>query len=208
MKYVEINKKFTEAVAKYMMKGYHINSNTMGGSQGEIAKIDLTDGNEVIRILLDKNHEHIQVGEKKYDRESVETVTLIIGKVVYLNDMTIDTDCVFGTTIWNDSLETIEEYKFYMIIEDRKSGNDEYSDNYDEVVEIYRKRNYRMWHRPYTQTTKRIVDRWNKNDEVIELVKPIIRRKLGIKRVVADKVEVMQLHDGGYRINYDYTTVV
>lgn len=42
MKYIDINRKFTAAVSSYMMQGYTLNSSTMGGSQGEVAHIDLT----------------------------------------------------------------------------------------------------------------------------------------------------------------------
>jgi hypothetical protein len=52
MKYAEINKKFTDKVNEYLNKGYTINSATMTGSQGEVAKIDLTNGKEIIRIMI------------------------------------------------------------------------------------------------------------------------------------------------------------
>ena len=54
MKYAEINKIFTNKVNEYLANGYTINSATMSGSQGEVAKIDLTNGNEIIRIMIDE----------------------------------------------------------------------------------------------------------------------------------------------------------
>lgn len=53
MKYIDINRKFTETVSSYIAQGYIINTASMSGSQGEIAHIDLTDGKQIVRVLLD-----------------------------------------------------------------------------------------------------------------------------------------------------------
>ena len=52
MKFIDINREFTAAASRYMAQGYYINAGTMGGSQGEVAHIDLTNGTEIIRVLL------------------------------------------------------------------------------------------------------------------------------------------------------------
>ena len=52
MTYADINKMFTAEVSKYLARGYHFNTASMIGSQGETAKVDLTNGTEIIRILL------------------------------------------------------------------------------------------------------------------------------------------------------------
>lgn len=49
MKFIDINREFTAAANSYMAQGYYINAGTMGGSQGEVAHIDLTNGTEIIR---------------------------------------------------------------------------------------------------------------------------------------------------------------
>ena len=49
----DIDKKFTDIVNNYLSSGYKIYTNTMGDSQGEIAKIDLTNGKEIVRVLLE-----------------------------------------------------------------------------------------------------------------------------------------------------------
>ena len=49
MKFIDINREFTAAANSYMAQGYYINAGTMGGSQGEVAHIDLTNGTENIR---------------------------------------------------------------------------------------------------------------------------------------------------------------
>ena len=52
MKSTEINAIYAAKVAEFLTAGYTINTNSMNGSQGEIAKIDFRKGNEVIRVLL------------------------------------------------------------------------------------------------------------------------------------------------------------
>lgn len=51
MKFIDINREFTAAASSYMAQGYYINAGTTG-SQGEVAHIDLTNGTEIIRVLL------------------------------------------------------------------------------------------------------------------------------------------------------------
>lgn len=72
MNYVDINKKYTATVAEYMAKGYTINTRTMSGSQGDYAHIDLTDGTEVIRIMVDTFHEWTDI--------SLDGLEIIVGR--------------------------------------------------------------------------------------------------------------------------------
>lgn len=70
MKFESINLRYTEVIAEWLAKGYTINFATMSGHQGEISKIDLTDGKEIIRIMLDTacTHEHTEDenGKQRY----------------------------------------------------------------------------------------------------------------------------------------------
>ena len=52
MKKSEIMKIFTAKVAEMMAQGMWINGETMSGTQGEICKVDLTDGQRLVRVLL------------------------------------------------------------------------------------------------------------------------------------------------------------
>ena len=45
----DINRAFTEKVAELLSRGYQIYPGTMGGSQGEIAHVDLYKGEKIIR---------------------------------------------------------------------------------------------------------------------------------------------------------------
>ena len=52
----DIEKAFTEKVAEYVAKGYRFYSEGMRGSQGEIAKVVLTDDKELIIIYLEEDY--------------------------------------------------------------------------------------------------------------------------------------------------------
>ena len=71
MTYKDINNRFTQIVAEYIAKGYTFNTSSMGGSQGEIANIDLTNGTEIIRIV---------VSSFSNWRENLEGVEIAIGR--------------------------------------------------------------------------------------------------------------------------------
>lgn len=102
MRFEEINRKYTEKVAEYLAKGWTINTGTMNGSQGELAAIDLTDGEKVVRILLERANGY---GEWWY-----EGYRLVVG--VATDDVRINNDSTWDT-IWNNNLDIIEEETFY-----------------------------------------------------------------------------------------------
>ena len=53
MKYAEINKLYTEAIANYLKQGYVINTSTQSGTySNEIAHCDLTSGDDLVRVVL------------------------------------------------------------------------------------------------------------------------------------------------------------
>lgn len=105
MKYIDINQKFTAKVAEYIAKGYTINTATMSGSQGEVAHVDLTDGKQVVRVLLDSFTE--------YDSfNSLSGLEIVVGAPA---DKVVPYDTARYNTIWNNRLEVIESERFYEI---------------------------------------------------------------------------------------------
>ena len=104
MKFADINKRFTEVVAEYIAKGYVIHTTTMNGSQGETAKVDLTNGKEVIRVMLDTR---IEPSEYYYN-----TFRLTIGRCK--DKIKINKNGLHDI-IWNGHLEIISMEKFYQI---------------------------------------------------------------------------------------------
>ena len=100
----DINRAFTEKVTELLSRGYLIYPGTMGGSQGEIAHVDLYKGDEIIRVLLDHSAGH---GEKP------DGVRLIVGR----STDRIRMNCFdkLGNTIWNNRLEILFEIEFCQI---------------------------------------------------------------------------------------------
>ena len=106
----EIDRLFTEKVTEYLSKGYWLNLNTMGGSQGEIAKVDLNNGQEIIRVLLDRKTTFMNETQ----------VRLKVGR---------NTDTLYGSThdtIWNENLEILEERTFCEVAQNFYVTPDEY----------------------------------------------------------------------------------
>ena len=108
----DIRRIYTEKVTELLNQGYTIFPDTMGGSQGEIAHIDLTDGSQILRVLLERGlcWSHIEDGFHG------DVVTLTIGRA--------GADTWFGEhwdgTIWNNRLEKVFEIRWAEI-----SGRDE-----------------------------------------------------------------------------------
>ncbi len=103
MKRIELDTIFTTKVNEYLANGYTFNTNTMGGSQGEIAHVDLRKGDDIIRILM----------ESEYNYETGDTVHIIVGccpKAIRPENE--------HATIWNNELEVIEETVFLKVSRD------------------------------------------------------------------------------------------
>lgn len=115
MLFKDINKRFTEVVTEYIAKGYYFNVASMAGHQGEVGKVDLTDGKEIIRILLDSFADH---------DEYIDGITLIVGRVG-VEDMrgTRPNSSTKFDTIWNNHLEIISEEKFYQVGSENRCGS-------------------------------------------------------------------------------------
>lgn len=116
MKQMDIEKIYSEKVAEYLMNGYTVSTTTMSGHQGaEIAKIDVTDGTDIIRILLERSAGLIGKEHRPY-----EAVILTVGRGT--EQVKRDKHCrpfdnIFST-IWNDRLDVIERRTFFQIDRD------------------------------------------------------------------------------------------
>lgn len=115
MKYADINKRFTEIVAEYIAKGYTINSDTMSGCQsGAIANVDLTDGKELIRVVIETESlwdDYAACVENGMECFCYDTVKVVAGRCadkVRINKRKND-------TVWNHHLEIISCDTFYRI---------------------------------------------------------------------------------------------
>ena len=95
MKYIDINRKFTETVSSYIAQGYYINTASMSGSQGEIAHIDLTEWE---------------------DYNQLEGLKLVVGIAA---DNVKPNDNQRCDVIWNNRLDVISCEKFYKLSSNR-----------------------------------------------------------------------------------------
>lgn len=100
MIYKEIEAIYTKKVAEYIAKGYIINTCTMPGHQGEIAKVDFRKGKEVIRVLFTED-----------SWNTFDTFVILVGR---------STETCTNhryDTIWNNRLEIIERIEFFKVTE-------------------------------------------------------------------------------------------
>ena len=96
MKYIDINAKFTAAVNNYLAQGYIINTASMSGSQGEVAHIDLTNGKQIVRVLLDSFTEW-------EDYNNLKGLKLVVGIATTSSRTTTSAAISSGTTVWKSS---------------------------------------------------------------------------------------------------------
>lgn len=181
MKFESINRRYTEVIAEWLAKGYTINSATMSGHQGEISKIDLTDGKEIIRITLDTacTNEHIQDENGKQRYYHFDMVALIVGRAT--DRVFPHSSNTFGDTIWNNRLEEIYREEFYQIGE-RNGRHSRWYGTKKEAVAQQDKR----WDRYRTSFESKGQPL---GDAAKEIVLPFVRRQPRCKTVRLSEIE-------------------
>ena len=185
MKFAEINKLFTDKVAEYIGKGYTINAGSMGGSQGEITKVDVTDGTKIIRILLDTGRENSEY------YLGVEYVELLVGEAPSESVRPNTSD--YADTIWNNRLAKIEATRFYVICENRKR---EKIYGTKEEAAAAQKKQCARW-----EVKNSLCKTEDVTEKTMEIALKVIRDKLGITRIIRSKVKVERRY-GQYIITY------
>lgn len=172
MKFNEINAIYSQKIAELLAGGYTINANTMGGSQGDIAAIDLRKGSDVLRVRLHREMMHSFKEENFWGNN----ITMTIGRCT---DPAVikATGYTSYATIWNNQLEIIEERVFW----EMGRGGAWYIEG-EEGKAALRKMNSRCRNR----------DEYNEKREFPGMEKkmlPAIRRHLGKDRFPVSKVE-------------------
>lgn len=100
---------YQSIIAKYIAKGYRIITSHSNGTQGELAKIDFTDGTSIYRIWYDDDSERFNDELYTYTRYLLISVRkYIVNKEDLYNS---------SYTLWFDKGEIVEEKKFYLINE-------------------------------------------------------------------------------------------
>lgn len=183
MKYIDINQKFTAKVASYIAEGYTINTATMGGSQGEVARIDLTDGKQVVRFLLDRFNDFDGFNRT----EGLEIVVGIPADEVKPNASKNH------QTIWNNHLDVIYHERFYSLSGYRDDepyyGTKEQAERANAIR--FERFNARRVEQPKIDLT----------DRFLPLAVNVIKKRTGKSRIV--KADVRIRKDGNrYYVNY------
>lgn len=183
MKMENINKVYTEIISDYISKGYWFYTKTMAGHQGEIAKIDLTNGKHIIRIRIDKKY--------KSRIEGVENLWL--GTDV-LRIVIVEYDNFRTETLWNDDGTVINEVKWYQV--GRK--NIAYTDNLEEYIDIATKTQNRFELKPidYGNHGRKL----NYNADTI--IKIVNGRK-GFKSCKKKDIKSVERYKNGYYIRME-----
>lgn len=183
MKYADINAKYTAIVTEYLAKGYIINTRSMCGSQGDYAHIDLTDGTEVIRIMVDTFHEWTDI--------TLDGLEIIVGRA----DSEVIPNCENDYyTLWNSRLDIISRERFYQIGEDRRNGK--FYGTLEEATAAQQLKFKRYIANRQTSKPEDITAK------AMEIAKRIIRREFKVKRINEAKVTVTKCN-GSYAINYN-----
>ena len=184
MRYEEINKKFNKKVARWMGKGYWINTGTMSGSQGEIAKIDMTNGKEIIRVLMENRTMH----SEEFRFESYDTVVIVVGKVT--DEVRPNGTNREYNTVWNNHLEVLEQDTYYMIGM-RWSNSNWYGTKAE--AESQRVKARLRYHQRGSQTEVKVFE------NAVPVVRSFVKRQRGCKTIKdSDITEVRKV------ISYDF----
>lgn len=170
----DIENVYTDTIKDYLNKGYRIYYSTMGGSQGEIAKIDLTNDKEVIRILLGSKSEHYREHPiHKY--MDLDYLTIIVGR----NTDKLRGDS-FSDIIWNEHLELISEIRFYKIGRRNNSFFGTKQEAIDAMCKYYERFDFRDL---YSR------DEIIFSDKAKEIILPLVKRQRKCKSVNVKQID-------------------
>ena len=195
MKSTEINAIYAAKVAEFLAAGYTINTISMDGSQGEMAKIDFRKGDEVIRVLL---HKETIWGERFRNNEAV---VMTVGRCTderVINARGFSREAI----IWNNRLEVIEERTFFQI-GDRWSNNDWYLEG--EEAEKAIDKNRSRWQSCIDRNAD-VHPRKEYTDEASKkAVLPAVRRHLGRPKMKVDRIDTISRRWDKDNHRYEYT---
>lgn len=160
----EIDTAFTAKVSEYITKGYTFLTNTMGGSQGEIAKVIVRKDTDTICIYLDRTN----------DWQSGDKIILVVGRwpEPYRG--------YESETIWLNKLEIVEQVDFFEI-----ERNKFYTTSAEEFEAIREKQRIRSQYR-WERTRDRYFDF---EKEAKAAVLPFVRRQPKCKTAKSKSID-------------------
>ena len=192
MRYKDINARYTAIVAEYLANGYIINTRSMTGNQGDYAHIDLTDGTEVIRVMLVAFHDR--------DMASLETMLSLCGLEIIVgraSSKVIPNNENDYCDLWNCELSIISKECFYEVGTDRCHGK--FYGTQKKAMAAYQLRVQRYIAKHKAGKSENVSIR------TMEIAKRIIRRKFGVKRINEANVKINR-SNGIYIVQYKNKT--
>ena len=159
-KRVDIDRAFTEVINKYFVNGYVAHTATMGGTQGEVGKIDVTNdgGKTVYRIMLYKDYAKKLNDDDKYGHERA----MIVEVRKYVRGVDFHHD-----TIWNDRGEGIEYYEWYEVDDEKVFTNNR---NFLREIKAKRFGRYRRWYRDFNDIANRALNNATITDKLMTYI--------------------------------------
>lgn len=156
MKKQDIRRIYTEKVTELLNQGWTIFPDTMNGSQGEIAHIDLTDGNEIRRVLLERDT-HWEREEGGYWGDVIRLTVGRAGSDTWVGQ-------TWDGTVWNNRLEPLFQIEWawlgsrrcsdwYVSIEEGRAAH-------QKQLERYRNREDRTSYTDLPEACKSAALRW------------------------------------------------
>lgn len=155
MKRTEIDARFTQEVVSYIAMGYTVNTETMRGSQGEIAKVDLVKGNDFIRVLLQEASDVRLYSDK---------IQLVVGRIP-------ESKWKNGWTVWNSDMDVIRVEEWYRA-NPYRLGNYYFSKEEAEAASELRQK---RWENRIDPTVEFNLEK------AAPIVKPFVNRQKGCK---------------------------
>lgn len=178
----ELNTLFTAKVNNYLANGYTFHLNSMSGSQGEIGKVDLTNGKEIIRIMLESGSDWNDHYYLPY------CYTLTVGRATK-----VQPGIGYGSkTIWNQDLEVLDQVRFYC-----PTNHSDYLITKEEAMANREKAMARARARNLSKPTQEVTDK-----TYIKALLPYLHRLNGCKSVKARHITQVRkdiYSDGSYR---------
>ena len=198
MKSTDINNIFSAKVAELLANGYQINTNTMSGSQGEIAKVDFRKGDDVIRVLL---YRKTIWGE---DFRTADAIRMTVSRCT--DERAIVTGFFRDPIIWNERLEVLEERTFYKMGETYGAA-DWYLEG-QEAEEALKKSHERSKARfDMDMASDRRIRKEYTGDAIKQILLPAVRRHLEKPKMKADRIDKITRCWKNNRFEYTITTV-
>lgn len=180
MKYKDIDARMTEIVVDFIRNGWLLNTNSFSGNQGEIAKVDLTNGTDVVRIVLD-SFSHFSDGKSENIAEyyiSGYRITVGYGNKV---DSFHPHEPSWHSPLWTTHLQNSVSECFYCLGEACR-GVDWFTDNKEEAIRAYRLRSKRY-------ASKGSSPHHELPDAAKKVALRILRRRKGMKSLPLNMVD-------------------